>query len=72
MKAPFQRLYAFLKRCSAEVEGRESETPPAELAAQLDRLASGDCNEEERERICRLIRKNPGSIKYLAGRAKEK
>ena len=72
MKAPFERLYAFLKRLSGEVEGHEFQAPPPELAAQLDRLASGACNEEERERICELIRKSPGSIKYLADQAKEK
>jgi hypothetical protein len=72
MKTPFQRLYTFLKRLSGEVEGREFQSLPPELAAQLDRLASGACNEEERERICALIRKSPGAIKYLADRAKEK
>jgi hypothetical protein len=72
MKTPFEQLYAFLKKLSGEVEGHEYQAPTPDLAAQLDRLASGTCNEEERERICALIRKSPGSIKYLADRAKQK
>ena len=72
MKTPFERLYTFLKRLDGEVEGREFQAPPPELAAQLDRLASGACDEDERERICALIRKSPVAIRYLAERAKVK
>jgi anti-sigma factor RsiW len=59
-------LTDFLRRLDVDVEGRSAEPPPADVAARLERFASGQANGKERGEIASLLQTHPEWIRHLA------
>lgn len=70
MKHDFSILLEFLHSREAEVLGRQSGEPTPEAAALLERFAKGECTQEERETVCRMLRMYPAWLLWLAERVK--
>ena len=60
----------FLDRCGAEAQGRQRGQPETEAAAKLERFAAGECDEHEREEVCRMLQMHPAWIRWVADRVK--
>ena len=71
MNNDFQTLVEFLGRCEPEVTGRGAAAPQQEEAERLERFASGDCDNQERAKLCTLLRLNPNWLRWLADRVKQ-
>lgn len=58
-------LTDFLRRLDVDVEGRSAEPPPADVAATLERFASGQADTKERGQVAVLLRDHPEWIRHL-------
>lgn len=58
-------LTEFLRRLDVDVEGRSAEPPPADIAASLERFATGQCSAKERGEVATLLRDHPEWIRHL-------
>jgi hypothetical protein len=70
MPSTFEILTSFLSRFGDEVEGRESSSPPPELAAQLRDFARGRLPAAEQEKVIHLLNEHPEWVAQLAAEAK--
>ena len=70
MNTDIKILMEFLQRLGPEVSGREVAEPQSEAAVRLERFARGECNEDERAEVCRLLRLHPIWLRWLADRVK--
>ncbi len=70
MSNDFKTLIGFLDQFGPEVSGKAMMAPYGEDADRLQRFASGLCNEEERTRICEMLRLHPAWLRWLADRVK--
>ena len=70
MNNDFITLVEFLGRFGPEVSGHAAPTPRTEEAAKLLRFAAGECDEAERNEICKLLRLHPAWLRWLADRVK--
>ena len=59
-------LTDFLRRLDVDVEGRSAEPPPADVAARLERFASGQAGAKERGEVAGLLQEHPEWIRHLA------
>ncbi len=66
----FDTLLDFLGRWGPEVEGHHLPTPESPVAARLLRFARGECDETEREELCRLLRAHPAWLQWMADQVK--
>jgi hypothetical protein len=66
----FNILWNFFERHSPEVEARGSEELMAEEKAALTRLASGQSNLAEREKLIPLLKSNKHALTFLAEQIK--
>jgi hypothetical protein len=58
-------LTEFLRRLDVDVEGRSAAPPPADVAASLERFATGQCSAKERNDVATLLRDHPEWIRHL-------
>ena len=65
-------LTEFLRRLDVDVEGRSAAPPPADVAASLERFASGDCSAKERGEVAQVLRDHPEWIRHLGSIIRER
>lgn len=70
MNTDIKILLEFLQRLGPEVSGREVVEPRNDAAVRLERFARGECSEDERAEVCRLLRLHPIWLRWLADRVK--
>ena len=70
MNTDIKILLEFLQHLGPEVSGREKSEPMSEAAVQLERFARGECDDQERAEVCRLLRQHPMWLRWLADRVK--
>jgi hypothetical protein len=70
MNKDFRILLEFLDEFGAEVAGRELSEPKNETALLLERFARGECTQDERAEVCRMLRLHPAWLRWLADRVK--
>jgi hypothetical protein len=70
MNTDLKILLEFLSHSSAEVSGRGVMEPENHVAVLLERFARGQCSEEERADVCRMLRLHPAWLRWLADRVK--
>jgi len=61
----FKILFELLDGDVHEVAGRAVATVPSELRDRIAKFAAGQCSEEEREQIKKLLREQPDLIPLL-------
>ena len=66
----FASIFRFLES-SAEVTGREALVVTAEMQKKLAKLASGQCNDEERRKLLSLLEQQPNLVPVLADEIKK-
>jgi hypothetical protein len=66
MNTDVRILMEFLGQTAAEVSGRENPEPHGEMASLLERFAQGQCSQEERAKVCQILRDNPAWLRWLA------
>lgn len=71
MANDFEQITRFLNRFDDEVQGRDAMRPDPELRDQLERLARGECTDNERTRLCELLSKHPEWVGFLADSIKQ-
>jgi hypothetical protein len=70
MNQDFKILIEFLDQFGVEAAGRELPEPKTETAVLLERFARGECSQEERAEVCRMLRLHPAWLRWLADRVK--
>jgi hypothetical protein len=70
MNADFKTLMEFLDRMGPNATRGERPEPYGEVAIRLERFALGECREDERAEICRMLRLHPAWLRWLADRVK--
>jgi len=70
MNKDFRILLEFLDEIGAEVSGRELSEPRNEAAVLLERFSKGECSQDERAEVCRMLRLHPAWLRWLADRVK--
>lgn len=70
MNKDFKILIEFLDQFGIEAAGRELPEPKTETAVLLERFARGECSQEERAEVCRMLRLHPAWLRWLADRVK--
>jgi hypothetical protein len=70
MNQDFRILIEFLDQFGIEAAGRELPEPKTETAVLLERFARGECSQEERAEVCRMLRLHPAWLRWLADRVK--
>jgi hypothetical protein len=70
MNQDFKILIEFLDQFGVEAAGRELPEPKTETAHLLERFARGECTQEERAEVCRMLRLHPAWLRWLADRVK--
>jgi hypothetical protein len=66
----FKILLEFFDGDAREVAGRTTEALPTELREKIARFASGECSEEERTEMKRLLQEKPQLIPALVSETK--
>lgn len=70
MNQDFKILIEFLDQFGVEAAGRELPEPQTDTAMLLERFARGECSQEERAEVCRMLRLHPAWLRWLADRVK--
>jgi hypothetical protein len=70
MNLDFKILIEFLDQFGVEATGRELPEPKTDTAVLLERFARGECSQEERAEVCRMLRLHPAWLRWLADRVK--
>ena len=70
MNDDFKILLEFFEGDVPEVGGRSAASIPTELRERMSRFASGNCNEEERADMKKLLQEQPDLIPALVTEAK--
>lgn len=70
MNDDFKILLEFFDGDAREVAGRTTEALPTELREKIARFASGECSEEERTEMKRLLQEKPQLIPALVSETK--
>lgn len=70
MNQDFKILIEFLDQFGVEAAGRELPEPKTDTAVLLERFARGECSQEERAEVCRMLRLHPAWLRWLADRVK--
>ncbi len=63
-------LLDFLERVGPEVSGHHWPEPSHEAAKNLARFARGECDEPERETLCRLLHERPSWLRWVANQVR--
>ncbi len=71
MSNDFAQIADFLARFQDEVQGRDAMRPDPQLCGRLERLARGQCTENEREDLCKMLVNHPEWVSYLADSIKQ-
>jgi hypothetical protein len=61
----FQILFELLEDGAQEVSGRSAAAVSSELRERIAKFAAGRCNEEERDKMKKLLREQPDLIPVL-------
>jgi hypothetical protein len=61
----FHILFELLEGGVQEVSGRAAAAVPSELREKIAKFAAGTCNEEERDKMKKLLREQPDLIPVL-------
>ena len=70
MNQDFKILIEFLDQFGVEAAGRELPEPKTDPAVLLERFARGECSQDERAEVCRMLRLHPAWLRWLADRVK--
>ena len=70
MNDDFKILLEFFDGEAGEVAGRAAETIPTDLRERIARFASGQCTEEERVEMKKLLQEKPQLIPALVSETK--
>lgn len=70
MNTDFKTLIDFLGRYGSEVSGREMPQPDTHAANLLERFARGECESDERRKVCEMLRLEPAWLRWLADRVR--
>jgi hypothetical protein len=65
-------VLAFLERFQLGPAMEKEPILESDLQERLERFADGLCDEQEREQICELLRADPGLVRWVADRVKER
>lgn len=65
MNDDFKTLLEFFDGAGQEVAGRAAAAIPAEVREKIAKFARGDCTEEERSEIKKLLQQQPDLIPVL-------
>jgi len=73
MSDPLETIVRFLNQFGDVVEGRGPTTPPPpEIRAELEAMASGALNAEQRDDLVRRLRSEPGWVSFLASSMRQR
>jgi hypothetical protein len=65
-------VLAFLERFQPRPEMEAEAFLQADLRVRLERFADGLCEEGEREEICEILKGEPGLVRWVAERVKQR